>query len=52
MMVEKEELGVVSTLLNLKTVDNNKIKAAANGALWNLRADLEKTKKFHELGIY
>ena len=49
-MVGNEELGVVSTLLNLKAVDNDKIKAAANGTLWNLRKELEKTETFHELG--
>ena len=49
-MVGNEEQGVVSTLLNLKAVDNDKIKAAANGTLWNLRKELEKTETFHELG--
>ena len=51
-MVENEELCVITTLLNLKTTDDAKIKAAANGALWNLRGDLEKSKKFHDLGMY
>ena len=51
-MVDNEELGVVSALLNLKTVDNAKIKTAANGTLWNLRKELEESKNFHELGKY
>ena len=50
-MVKNEELGVITTLLNLRSSDSAKIKAAANGALWNLREDLEKTEKFHELGM-
>ena len=51
LMVENEEMEVISTLLNLKTVNHDKIKLSANGALWNLREDLEKTEKFHEIGM-
>ena len=50
-MVNKEELDVVSTLLILKSSEDLKVKASANGTLWNLRVDLEKTEGFRELGI-
>ena len=50
-MVENEELGVITTLLNLKNSDSAKIKSAANGALWTLREDLENSEKYHELGM-
>ena len=49
--MENEELRVVTTLLNLKNSYSEKIKSAANGALWTLREDLEKSEKYHELGM-
>ena len=49
-MVENEELGVISALLDLRKSSNPKIKAAVNGTLWNLRKELEKSEKFHDLG--
>ena len=51
-MVSKEELDVVSTLLILKSSEDLKVKASANGTLWNLRVDLEKTEGFRELGMF
>ena len=49
-MVENEDLRVIPLLLNLKSSDDVKVKAAANGTLWNLREDLKKTEQFHDLG--
>ena len=51
-MVNKEKLDVVSTLLILKSSEDLKVKASANGTLWNLRVDLEKTEGFRELGMF
>ena len=51
-MVSKKELDVVSTLLILKSSEDLKVKASANGTLWNLRVDLEKTEGFRELGMF
>ena len=44
-MLETKGLQIVETLASLKESSNEKIRAAAVGALWNLRDELIKSEK-------
>ena len=53
-MLETKGLQIVETLATLKESSHEKIKAAAVGALWNLRDDLIKSEKkdYQNIGKY
>ena len=52
-MMEDKKLDILMVLAELRDSDSEKIRSAADGALWNLRDDLRtpKTKKYQARGI-
>lgn len=53
-MLENEDLGIVAMLSSLRDNHCDKIKTAANGALWNLREDLRSStnESYKTIGNY